>query len=403
MDEAYVHGKERRMKKYNFSKKIEMLTAILVLGVVFVFACINAPALVKNINAAKEDQGNELLPDYIKSIEKGYKNDFYMKNEFVDAYGLIQKRLGKYIISGMSYVKDDNGVMHKFSAEKTNVKQFRKDLEYLKTVLDVRGIPLVYIQAANREVLCPNPDIDDMIYDNTTTDEIVSEISEVGIDMVDMRRVFVESGYPVDKVFFNSDIHMTTDAELFQARTIATYLEANYGINFADEQYLYDMECYDKKTYSFVGNLSRDVGKCNEIIDEFDMYFPKFQTDLTIEDNVGDTIFRGAFQDVIMHGLEKNNPTKYTYWITNYLWFGAPYYTITNHLHETDGPKILFITDSLGYRTISHLALASGEVTILDPRYYMDVDLTSLALRKNYDAVVVLQQSRLCNFELFPE
>ena len=64
---------------------------------------------------------------------------------------------------------------------------------------------------------------------------------------------------------------------------------------------------------------------------------------------------------------------------------------------------MLFITDSLGYRSLAYLALTSGEITILDPRFYDGNDYTTKALQGEYDVVIVLQQSRLCGYEMFPE
>ena len=82
----------------------------------------------------------------------------------------------------------------------------------------------------------------------------------------------------------------------------------------------------------------------------------------------------------------------HTYWITNYLKYGYPAYRIENR--NSDGPDLLFICDSLCYRTLSYLALSCKSITVVDPRFYPDgenQDMVGLALdRQHYDAAMYL-------------
>lgn len=389
-------------KKYSFFEKIEKYTAIIVILVIFVFSVMNIPTIKKNANNVMKNNSNITLQKSIEDFEKGYKKDFTLKEEFVDFFNVLQVRIGNHIFGGMSYVKDENNVIHKFSTEYRDVQGFCEDMERLKVLSEDKGVPLLYVQAANREALLDSGIIDEMVYDDIVADELTDGISTLGIELLDMRKIYnISNEFPKEKVFLCSDVHMSTDAEIYQALVLAGYLEDNYGLIFPHKEYLRNMENYDKATYPFVGNFSREAGRCNEIVENFDLYYPRFDTDISINDNNGGPFFRGRFSEILMHAYEKNNPDRYTYWITNYLWFGAPYYTITNNI--CDGPKMLFITDSLGYRSLAYLALTSGEITILDPRFYDGNDYTTKALQGEYDVVIVLQQSRLCGYEMFPE
>lgn len=389
-------------KKYSFAEKIEIATVIMVLFVILFFAVTNISNIFNNTKTAFANSENTTMGKVIKQIEKGYKNDFTFKTEFVDIFNELQYLAGKQIMGGMSYVMDEKGIMHKFETENIEVDHFCSDMDKLKSQLDELEVPLVYVQAANREALIENELINRMVYDDFVADELIEGVKKCGISVLDMREVFSEfDEVAKQNVFFKSDLHMTTDAEIFQGYVLSDYLESYYGIYFPNKEYLSDMSNYDKETYQFVGSLSRDIGTKNEVIDKFDLYYPRFDTDISINDNTGGPFFRGRFSEILMHAYEKNNPDRYTYWITNYLWFGAPYYTITNNI--CDGPKMLFITDSLGYRSLAYLALTSGEITILDPRFYDGNDYTTKALQGEYDVVIVLQQSRLCGYEMFPE
>ena len=223
-------------KKYSFAEKIEIATVIMVLFVILFFAVTNISNIFNNTKTAFANSENTTMGKVIKQIEKGYKNDFTFKTEFVDIFNELQYLAGKQIMGGMSYVMDEKGIMHKFETENIEVDHFCSDMDKLKSQLDELEVPLVYVQAANREALIENELINRMVYDDFVADELIEGVKKCDISVLDMREVFNEfDEVAKQNVFFKSDLHMTTDAEIFQGYVLSDYLESYYGIYFPNK------------------------------------------------------------------------------------------------------------------------------------------------------------------------
>lgn len=93
-----------------------------------------------------------------------------------------------------------------------------------------------------------------------------------------------------------------------------------------------------------------------------------------------------------MNGYDQSSEDEtYTYWITNYLRYGAGGYHVENL--DSDGPSLLVICDSLCYRTLSYLSLECKNITVIDPRFIPadGTDYVKKALEdKMYDAAIYL-------------
>lgn len=103
----------------------------------------------------------------------------------------------------------------------------------------------------------------------------------------------------------------------------------------------------------------------------------------------------GNWENVLMNGYNKLDRSEdKIYWVTDYLMFGSSGYEIINY--NAKNKSILFICDSMCYRTISYLALNFHKITILDPRFFYKTNKTNDAIYKEvlnkekYDMVVVL-------------
>ncbi|MDE7322614.1 MAG: hypothetical protein K2N73_07735 [Lachnospiraceae bacterium] len=341
------------------------------------------------------------------AIENEYKSEFYRKDQFLDLYGMSLSALGKKMLGNFEYVKDESGIVHLISSAsitEESTEQFLKDILKLKESLDKQGIPLVYVQIPSREMEGYS-DYPSNAFNKTdkTIKDLKKKLDDNNIDNIDIGEKCLDSpdALPKDQFFFKTDIHLTTDAEMWVGKQLLAYLNENTPCEIAPD--IFDINTYRKETYSFRGNLAREGGKYFTKADEFIIYIPDYETSFLLSNPLQGVEKSGIFDDTVMNSYTRlGDIDEYVYWVTNYLQFTSPFYNITNNLKDKN--NILIIMDSMCFRTVSYLSLGCHKVTILDPRYFGGTDYIDIALKGDeYDAVIVCHSSTLFGNSFFPE
>jgi hypothetical protein len=189
-----------------------------------------------------------------------------------------------------------------------------------------------------------------------------------------------------ERAQFKTDVHVSTSFEFRIAELIASQLTS---LGIENDEHIYDISRYDVKSYDFIGNTSRSVGRYYQGLDVFKEYIPQFETDLTLWSPGKALLKQGAYTKTMMNGYTNKPTDEFTYYITNYLQYPMPYYTIDNNLCG-NGSRILYIMDSMNMRAITFLALGVKHITVIDTRQADSREYLMLALENNsYDAVVV--------------
>lgn len=389
------------MTKKNIYDKINIIAGMILLILVLAFAIYNIPVLYSLGKSNLVNLSRENLQGQLAAIDVQLKQSVKCKNEFTDIYGFAQKVLNKFIIGNFEYLYE-NEHMHRIQEYGYGEDAFLEEVQILNQQMTQAEIPFLYVQGPNREAMVGGEKALEFNPDQQCMNKMVNTLTNNGVDVIDTREIFYDADYDLSKVFLHTDLHMQTDAEIFVAGKLAEYLANKTGIQSEQQYLLEDMSYYEKKTYPFFGNYSRNVGKFYLKEDMFDMYYPTFDTNFTRIDHVTGAEVHGSFQEVVMNRYENQDVIdEYTYWVTNYMQFMNPYYTIINHNNE-EGAKYLFIMDSIGYRTVSYLALTASEITILDPRFFNGTDYLSIALSdRDYDAVVLYQGTFLLGNHLY--
>lgn len=379
-------------------EKVNKVITVIALALVFVFAAVNFKNFKADMSSVDISWSNENLAAQLSDVESQYQTGFIGRKEFIDLYGVVQHGLNKCIFDNFSFMVDKKGIFHSTEYYTYDGEGFAAEMASLKDVLDKRGIPLLYVQAPNKEFYNIDPDMETFSYENEIVSGAMKRMEDRNIPMLDMRdRIASDYTGSLDELFFRTDFHMRTDSELWLANSMEDYLMENYDITFDNQYLLTDMDNYEKKSYPFFGNLSRSVGRLYESPDMFDIYYPKFETDFTVTDWGDASVHEGDFRSVLMNHYEDDDPNLETYWITDYLRYGSPGYKIKNNL-DPDGAKVLVITDSMGYRSFAYMSLTVGELTVADPRYFNGNDyMTKTLLNDDYDIVLVYQAKSLLN------
>ena len=389
-------------------KIIQFFFVGVILLVIAVFCVLNIRQFCETFAEHLSGKSQEAETEYkevFASIETDFQEKIYGKRQMVNMYGLYQKSIDHTVVNNFQYVADDYGILHMINdKENKTVDDFVVEMEKLQQFAQEREIPLLYVQAPNREIVNQGTVIPEFNNDNNVEEQIVTKLNEKEIPVLDLRAELDDGkgiNFDLKDLFLHTDLHMQTDAEIWMADKVAGYLEDNYSVKISNKEYLSDMSFYDKKTYPMLGNYGREVGEYFVGLDEFDIYHPKFDTDFELQIiGEGAAERKGTFEEAVLNGYEQSKHDEYTYWVTNFGAFPRPYYKyINNNQPET---KILVIADCIPYRALSYLALTVHETDILDPRYFDGTDYWSLAAQEDYDAIVVWQECYLLGYDIIP-
>lgn len=374
---------------------INVIIAMTFLILVFSLTIINFKEF-KNIIVKKYE--NKYVNDINDSIEDSYRTSFKSRSTFINIYGLIQEVLDKKMIGNFEYIKDNEGFIHMFNGD-IDTSEFNNELIKFNDKLNSKGIPFLYVQAPAKKIDNFTNFSEDIIYDtNKTMDQIIDNLKVNNIEYIDIRDKIANGEYPKEEVYFKTDIHMKTGTEFWIMQEITEYLENEFHLNFTNKNQVIDKNNYSIVNKKFLGNLGRSVGKYYTGLDDFELYYPNFETKFDVSNYTNGIIKSGEFQNSVMNGIESNDYT--TYWVTDYLLWPSPYYNIANK--NGGNNNILVIMDSMGLRTASYLSLLSSNLTILDTRYFFGINYLDSALENmNYDAVIMIQSNNLVNFKIF--
>ena len=375
-------------------RKISYITMAGFLAGIFIIGFLNLKALCPQIKEKLQNDTTYFAEGGSK-LEEDYRTGFFARNKWINLYGMLQKVLDRKVIGNMDFVRTENGLMD-YVTKDTEVLPFADEMVELKGRLDEREIPLLYIQMPAREEP-GGSDPEELLKVRTYYRQIRNVTDAAGIDCMDEKEILSGEGAPsTAEFFFKTDIHTTTKAEIWMAEKIAEQLKNRYQVEISDVLRP-DDERFQIHSHPFLGNLAQSAGAYYDGVDTFEEYIPKAETDFHVYDLNGQWEQDGSYEEVLMNGYDQQlqNSDKdemHTYWITNYLKYGYPAYRIENR--NSDGPDLLFICDSLCYRTLSYLALSCKSITVVDPRFYPDgenQDMVGLALDgQHYDAAMYL-------------
>lgn len=335
------------------------------------------------------------------TIENEINNNFFLKSNLSNLYGLSQKMLSKNLVGNFEYIKDNKGILHLYQ-EDLSADNFIKGMSWLKEKTKEKEIPLLYVQIPDRviEGFIKDSWAVEKTSKEKTINQILDAVREQGISNLDLREDLIEKKFEYDNFFFRTDIHLTTQAEWYILKKIIYKLE-ELGCSFYNQEEILNLNHYEKINNKFLGNFGRMTGKYFTQLDVFERYYPKFETNYTRTHMITDEKFEGSFEEIVMNGYPKQG-RETIYWVTDYMQFTNPFYNFENHLSKND-TNILLIMDSFGFRTAAYLSLLVKNLSIIDTRYQGRYNMTDWALQLfDYDAVVVLQSTFLLSTEFMP-
>jgi hypothetical protein len=334
----------------------------------------------------------KLRTDSWDSVFTGY---FRFKEQLTEISGATYLTLNKRAVDNYAFIKDGNGNMQ-ILEEWYDREHAQAQITMLADGFEGRGIPFVFLSMPPRFDKEEFQIALERDFFGQRDDRNIEVLTSYMINVLDSGVELADEGkaslYP-----FKTDIHLQTEGEIETARLLADKL-SEFGVEIKDRDIIFDRDNYTVVSRYFAGNLVVNVGTgFTDGSDVFELWYPDFETDLTVESPGEEILKTGPFAESVMNGMD--NPErlardKNPYWVLDYLQFPSPYYTIENNLQK-DGPRLLCIIDSYAMRTIAYLSLGAGHITVIDPRQEGGMSHLIAAMESGeYDAAVIAAGGR---------
>ncbi|MCT4542196.1 MAG: hypothetical protein N4A63_01495 [Vallitalea sp.] len=361
-----------------FIKKFITATCFIVF--LFCFSFINIFTNYKTLKLAVQKKEVVPVKEYILGIENKINENIYGKYKLIEAYGYMQRLMGKNELSNFEVVKDTEGKLHfTYFADKLNsTKIITEKMSKLDKCIESSKTKFVYLMTPDKYIKGHTkfPKGIPYHYNNEVADQFLSELKSVKIDTIDLRKGILESGINGNDLFFNTDHHWKIETAFWGFRQLVMNINEIYSLNIDNINFYTNISNYNIIKYkdSFIGSMGRKTGKYYSDVDDFSLIYPKFKTnyDFYFENKFTKGTLTGRFEESL---IAINPIRKYdTYGIMSdkyfsYLYGNQPFAHIKNK-ENTNGLKVLFIKDSLAVPLISFFSSICSDVYLIDPRYY---------------------------------
>lgn len=364
--------------------KIYTITFLLILIIGFIKG--NSYSELMQVAQYLNQRENETETVSIESLETEMSDQVVLgKDSWININGKILDCLNLsaiYSDMGMYVTKEKNII---------SLSQYTStDYEYEQTMnfkqfLDNNGIKLLYVNEPTKylddDIFVKNFGVE--TYSNRNADKFISRLQSSGVDVVDLRENIKQQGLDIEKMFYRTDHHWTTDTGLWAARIIADSLNKYCGYHI--DSSIYDDKNYSKNTWNncWLGEQGRKYGETYVGLDDYTEIKPKFDTNYMFNTQNGQYVgtFDG-FIDESVYNLNNNvydNPS----WHYSYRQINC----INNNV--TEG-KVLILGDSYEQVTEPFLSLGVHQVDSLILRDCdQSFDLKNYILTNGYDTVVI--------------
>lgn len=368
----------------NFFKK-KIITATIFIGFLLVFSILNSYSAYNVFKDALN--GNEInlsnLDRLSKLIESTANENVYAKYKFIDGYGYLQRVMNKNEENNFEVIKDKNGFMHyTFIAHQPNpVYEIATRTQAFKDGLANKNIKFIYLMTPDKyirnysELSVGIP----YNYANETADNFLDLLSKKGVNTIDLRESLTESGIPLDDLFFKTDHHWKIETVFWGFVQLVNKMNKDYSMNLDPNGFYTNKENYNFIQYkdAYIGSMGRKTGIYYAGVDDFTLVYPKFKTFYSYYSKTGEqeVNLEGRFEEALLtvspfrtdKGVYALEADKYSTYL-----FGNRGIVHVQNKDMPNGPKVLFVKDSLSVPLAAFLSTVCSDVYLVDPRYYKE-------------------------------
>jgi hypothetical protein len=369
-------------------KVLPLVFSSIVLAFLFLSFIANLALMEAPLNSYSE--GKTDLEGFIDSVEKTYIKNVENKNSYINLNGLYARLIGRHSYNDV--VKLNNGMLTYSSLPKRdmlpNARGFSEYNEYLKG----QGIKYLYVQAPIKS------DMNDELvrvgsenFANQNTNELLENLALYGVDYLDLRETLTSSVELVEKYFYNTDHHWNTDAGFLVYNLLVEELKSAFPNAEFDENAL-NPSAWTREVYEdwFLGSHGKRVGEYFAGVDDFYVYTPNFETDMSLYIPKYSKLYTGSFEEVNMRTEYLDAPD---YFNENpYVTYIGGDYPIVHHVNfnAKNDLKVVIFKDSYTLPVQAFLSTQVKELVVIDPRYYNGHSLAEFADIISPDIVITM-------------
>jgi hypothetical protein len=352
-------------------KTVKKALSIFFLMVIF---AVGAGTAYKSRGAARELFDYKGFTHLKTTVENSIQDNFLFRYGWINVNGLFYRMAGMTIVPGngenYDVYKLSNGQIMYNAGRKGNMDDFAGKVVKLRDQTEDMGMKFMYVQLPFK--------IKDDSYmppgthtgGNANADELVGILRDSGVDVLDVREEIEKAGLEWSPLFFKTDHHWKPQTGMWTSGLIMEHLGEECG--FDVDMSHYDYDSYDKETYSnyMLGAVGRRVGAWYDGLDDIDIVYPKFDTDMSFygESKSGIDERAGKFEDAVY--LWSNIENRSDFVNNSYSTYIGKEYAVsvlTNNKNKK-GPRILLVRDSFSCVIQPFIGLDASEVIAIDMR-----------------------------------
>lgn len=403
------------MKRFFVKKEI---TAVIFIGVLFILSFLNWKTSFVTIKESAlnywTDSENkwDALSTLISDIDRTISDQVYNKYTYIEGYGYIQELLGKNEISNFEVVKAKDGTLHYtyFTSGPNEVDTLVERMERLSSAGKAAGSKVIYVMTPDKYITGVTEFEKGIPYNyaNETADNFLNELEENNIDTIDFRQLMREDNELTTDSFYVTDHHWKIETAFWAFTKFVDVLEEQFGLTFPNKEEYTNLDNYNQIVYknSYMGSMGRKEGKLYSTVEDFTFIYPKFDTNFYYYAQSGSIELKteGRFeQSLAFTSLLSGDGDIYDATNDKYFTYmnGNPGFVEINNFNEPEGPKVLFIKDSLMVPVASFFALGCSKVYMIDPRYYSG-NIEEVIEDYDFDYIFVSYTPQNLTEEFFP-
>jgi hypothetical protein len=250
--------------------------------------------------------------------------------------------------------------------------------------MEAEGRNFIYLQNPNKYAdSIPYSDYSDKYYEM-----IADAFDKYNLDMLDYGEALSNLGMTESDIYYNTDHHWKPSTGIIANKILCEYLNANYGYDFDVSNF--ELDQYTTEIYEglFLGSLGKKVSTVYAEPDDFIIYYPIYDTDLTVYRSDDDITRTGTVADTLFNydKIEEDLYNVETYLL--YAYGNQPLIKIHNNL-VNDGSHIILIKTSFANFMIPYLATVVEDLDVIDPRHFSG-SIRSYIDEMNPDTVIVI-------------
>lgn len=349
----------------------------------------------------KEQDVLGVIEGFTEGIETSLTESFWLKEKYIDLYGLVERLLGRTYIRDVNpslVVVKDNHEQLQFLTFSADYTEEVEKIDKLNKILQKSNTPLLYVQTPLK-IIEGFTQLPSSVQDWSTenTDKLLQSLEDKGVDYLDLRQSIIEDGLNLEELFYKTDHHWTTHTAFWAMEQVVEKLENEYGMVLDIEKNYTDINKYKATEYpnSFLGSQGRRVGRFYTGVDDYTLLTPLFDTNYNVEIHKSDSVktYEGDFEETIIKAnLLDENESVYTNRYATYFGGDYPEVRIENR-NKAAGHKVLIIKDSFALPFSAFLSTMFAETRLLDLRYYDADKLESYIEEYNPDVVLFVYKS----------